>query len=181
MDTMMVDGVLIALLIFALFWGWQNGLIKVLAGPGSVILAYQIARNFSSVAAELLTAPSAAAQPQSQDQPLIHLLSLFIDTGAIANRLVEIVLFIVLFILIRWLVRKAAGLLTGVLGSGVLSKSNKALGGFAAVVLAGVLILILVQIVLPALSGLGLGGGLLQYLSASRWVIPGLSYCIALV
>ena len=181
MNSLLVDIILVAFLICALIWGWQRGLIKVLAGVGSLILAYQIARNWSAIAAEIITSRATVLQPGHQAEPLSHLLSLFIDTGAMANRLVEIVLFIILFILIRWVVRAIARLLTGVLGGGILGKVNKALGSVSAVILGGILILIVVQIILPALAGLGLGSGLLHYLTASRWVIPSLSAWITFV
>ncbi len=172
MDNLLADGALLACLVLALLFGWQNGMIKVLAGVGSLVLAYQVARSWSGLIAQTLTASVDLLSPSSSNGQMANFLSLFIDTGALANWLVELVLFIIIFILVRWLVRALAKVLTGVLGGSLLGKINRALGAVLAVVLMAALILIAIEIVLPAASRMGLGSGVLFFLSGSRWILP---------
>ncbi|MEG1661642.1 MAG: CvpA family protein, partial [Clostridiales bacterium] len=149
METYLPDIVLVIFLIIAFIYGWQSGTIKVLAGVGSLILAYHIARNWSGVIAEKITSSFAFLEPSTSGGQLANLLSLVINTHAFANWVVELILFVVIFVVIRWIVQIIARVLTDILSHGLLGKINCAMGAVLAVLLMGVVIVIGVEIVLP--------------------------------
>ena len=82
---MLADLVLFALLMLAVFCGWQMGMIRVLGGIGAYVLGYLAAREFSAAFAERLTAAAGFLNPGTSDNEMLAFLSLFIDTGVLAN------------------------------------------------------------------------------------------------
>ncbi len=176
MGITLADIVIAALLVLALIYGWRRGTINVIAQVGSLVLAYQAARLFSAkIAAYLVTLLPSLASSGKGSGFLQGFLSLFIDTTGMANRLLEIVLYIAIFVVVNWLVRKVAHMLTGVFGHGLLGKLNRAIGAFVALLLMLAIILILVDIILPACVKMGFGGSLLAFFRSSALLLPLLS------
>ena len=178
MGINIADIIIAILLILALLYGWRKGTVNVLAQAGSLILAYQAARACSAkIAAYLVNVlppfnGTAAAGADEGSRQALALLSLFLDTSTVANRLLEALLYIAIFIFVRWLVRKAARMLTGVFGRGLLGKLNKAIGAFAALVLMIALIVITVNIILPACVKMGFGHSWLMFFRRSALLMP---------
>lgn len=170
----MVDMLLIGFLLLALLWGWHLGTIRVLAGLGAIIVAYQLARLYSAAWAAQLTDMLPHLDAGSKEGQLMALLSLLLNTDALANRLVQIILFIVIFVVAHWLIRKLAHLLTGLFGRGLLGAINRAVGAFLAGLLAAALLLIIHAIVLPSTANLGLeySAIALHYLNKSSFMLP---------
>lgn len=170
----MVDMLLIGFLLLALLWGWHLGTIRVLAGLGAFIVAYQLARAYSAVWAAQITNMLPQLDPGSKEGQLVALLSLLLDTNALADRLVQILLFIVIFVVAHWLIRKLARLLTGLFGRGLLGAVNRAVGAFLSGVLAAALLLIIHAIVLPSTAAMGLeySAIALHYLNESSFILP---------
>lgn len=170
----MADLVLIGVLLAALLWGLQLGTIRVLAGLGAIVVAYQLARAYSGLWAAQITNQLPQLDPGSSEGQLAALVSLFVDTDALADRLVQFLLFIVIFVVVRWLIRKLAYLLTSIFGRGLLGTINRAVGAVLACVLAAALLVILHSIVLPAAANIGLDFGLtaLKFLNQSQLILP---------
>lgn len=178
MDIVIADLVLAAVLLLGILYGWRLGTINVIAKIGSLVLAYQAARTFSGLIAHALVdvlppfSPGAAAGGEQAGNQLLNILSLFINTTGAANRLVEIVIFIVIFILVNWLVRKIAYALTAIFGRGLLRQLNKAIGAFIALLLTFALIIIFTDIVLPTCISMGFGSPVLAFLNDSGVLLP---------
>jgi len=171
------DWVLTAALLFAVCGGWRWGTINVIARIGSLILAYQTARVFAvpaaSYAAGLLPGLTGLGR-QEGGGTLSTVLTLLVDPESAGNRFLEIVAFIIIFVIVCWLVRRIANALTGLFGRGLLGQINRALGAFCAFILMAAFILILNDIVLPVLAVLGLPSQPLDFLADSAWVLPAL-------
>ncbi len=172
------DWVLAGALLFALIGGWQWGTINVIAKIGALILAYQTARAFAAPAAlylaQLLPGLTGARQAGEEPGKLGTLLSLIFDADSAGNRLLEILAFIVIFVVVCWLVRRIAAALTGLFGKGLLGKINQTLGAACAVILTAALILILNDIVLPSLVVLGLPDSVPAFMADSQIILPAL-------
>ncbi len=181
MGITVADLVLAGVLILGILYGWRWGTINVVAKVGALVLAYQAARTFSGMIAEALVQvipPFNANIEQAADgasnfgDQALNVLSLFINTSGAANRLVQIVVFIVIFILVNWLVRKIAYALTGIFGRGILGQLNKAIGAFVALLLAIVLIIVFTDIILPVCINIGFGDSVLAFLNRSAILLP---------
>lgn len=172
------DWVLGAALLFALIGGWRWGTINVIAKIGALILAYQSARAFAAPVtlylAQLLPGLTGARQAGGEAGKFSALLALIFDTGSGGNRLLEIIVFIVIFVVVCWLVRRIAAALTSLFGRGLLGKINQALGAACALILMSALILILNDIVLPSLVILGLPDSAPAFMADSQLILPAL-------
>ena len=188
MGISMADVVLAALLLLALLYGWRWGTINVIAKVGSLVLAYKAARTFSALIANSLahalppfSGAAEAGQAASGGNQLLSFLSIFIDTSGAANRLLEIIVFIIIFIVVNWAVRKIAYALTSIFGRGLLGKLNSALGALVSLVLMIALIIIFTDIVLPACIEIGFGESVANFLAKSTVVLPFLQDLAALI
>ena len=93
----------------------------------------------------------------------------------------EIVVFIIIFIVVNWAVRKIAYAVTSIFGRGLLGKLNSALGAFIALVLMIALIIIVTDIVLPACIDMGFGESVANFLATSTVLLPFMEYLAALL
>lgn len=188
MGITVADLVLAALLILAILYGWRWGTINVVAKVGSLVLAYYAARAFSALIATSLVdalppfgGTAEAGEAASGGDQLLSFLSLFIDTSSAANWLLEIVVFIIIFIVVNWAVRKIAYAVTSIFGRGLLGKLNSALGAFIALVLMIALIIIVTDIFLPACIDMGFGESVANFLATSTVLLPFMEYLAALL
>ena len=167
------DLILSAALLFALISGWRMGTINVLSKVGSYILGYQAARLWSApLAAALGREMPGLTLSGANSERLLSFLSLFIHTDKLVNRLLEIVLFIIIFIVVCWLVRRIAHMLTSVFGRGPLGKVNRALGALLALLLMAIFIVIAADVIAPALQGMGLGDAIADFFAKSQVIVP---------
>lgn len=172
------DIVLAGLLILAVLYGWRWGTINVVAKVGALVLAYNVARAYSaSVAAQLVhIIPALGSQldatAEEGGQQVLALLSLFMDTTGITSRLLTMAVFIVIFVVINWAVRRIAYTLTGIFGRGLLGKINRALGAFIALALMVAIIIIFDHVLLPACIGLGFGTKIEAFIDGSKVIMP---------
>ena len=121
----MVDLILLAVLLLGLLWGWFRGGVRVLAGLGALIIAFQVARYCSVFWA----APVINMLPEPGGQgTLIKLITDFVEADLLVTYVVRVVLFIVIFVLTRWLINKLAALLTGLLGGSIIGIVNRVCG-----------------------------------------------------
>ena len=190
MGINLADITLAALLILALIYGWRRGTINVVAKIGAWVIGYQAARTFSPVIAAYIAkalpslaapaAQNAASQSSSDGGQLLKLLSIFVDTSGAVNRLLEIILFIIIFIVVGWLIRKVAYMLTGLFGRGLLGKINRAIGAFIALLLMIAIIIIIQNILLPVFADMVLGRGWLAFWQRSHVIMPFINNIAAL-
>lgn len=179
MGINIVDIVLIGILLLAIMYGWRWGTINVVARVGALVLAYQTARAYSSFITaylvDILPFLSASASEEGTadgGQQLFAFLSFFIDTESITNKLLNMIVFIVIFVVVNWAIRKIAYTLTGIFGRGLLGKINRVLGAFISLVLMVVIITILNDIVLPACINMGFGTKVVEFLHSSGLIMP---------
>ena len=167
------DWILAAGLALAFFTGWRWGTINVVAKIGALILGYYAARTYASPLADyaVQALPGLTATGESSEK-LISFLSLFINTDGIANRLIQLVLFLLIFIVVSWVIKRIAYALTGIFSRGLLGKINRFFGAILSFALGLLLILILTDIVFPALAGMGLGNDALVFMESSQKVLP---------
>lgn len=167
-----IDLILIAIVLFSFLIGWKTGMIKVLASIGSLILGYQAARMFSSVLAEKITQAVPALTPTEEKTSMLNYLSLIINTDTIANRIIQVISFIVIFILVCMVVRWLAGLLDRVFRGTFLGSVNGFFGAILSVVVLVLLINFAYVIVLPAFSNVGGLVSVLTYFEGSKMILP---------
>ena len=167
------DWVLAGFVILMIWYGWRQGTINVIAKVGALVLAYWAARRFAWIVADYLVRmlPVLSGKPGG-NQKLDAFLSLFITTDGLASRIVELVVFVIIFVLVSWLVRRIAYALTGLFGRGLLGSINHALGAVVGFVLAVALILLLSDIVFPAFDRMGIGRQPLDFMHDSKLVLP---------
>ena len=146
---MLADLVLFALLLLAVFCGWQLGMIRVLGGIGSYVLGYLAARKFSAAFAERLTESVGFIKPDMSDNELWSFLSLFIDTGVLANRIIQTLAFVVIFIVVVFLIKKLVLLLHSVFKGTVLGGVDSFFGAFCLLVIFVVFINIYLLVIVP--------------------------------
>jgi uncharacterized membrane protein required for colicin V production len=167
----MVDLILLIILLLALLWGWFKGGVRVLAGLGALIIAYQVARYYSVFWAQ----PVINMLPeQGSHSKLVDLITMFIDADVLALYAVRVVLFIIIFILTRWLINKLATLITGLFGSSVLGVINRVFGALLGGVIIALAIFYLHGIALPAIGDLGFDVAYTaqDIFEQSRFVLP---------
>lgn len=167
------DWVLIGVLVLAVLFGWRWGTINVAAKIGSLIVGYLAARTYAAVIANAIVKafPALTASGEGNEK-LIAFLSLFIQTEGIANRLIQMVMFVLIFIVVSWAIRRIAYALTGIFGRGLLGKINRAFGALLSLALTALFVVILSDIVFPALVGLGVGQAPLAFLNSSQLILP---------
>jgi uncharacterized membrane protein required for colicin V production len=167
----MVDLILLAILLLALLWGWFRGGIRVLAGLGAIIVAFQVARYYAQFWAQPVVNN---LPPPGGESRLVNLVTMFVDADVLAVRAVQVVLFIVIFVLTRWLINKLAALISGLFGGSVLGTINRIFGALLGGVIMGVLIALIHGVVLTAVGELGfdLAFAGQEFLERSRFVLP---------
>jgi len=146
---MLADLVLFALLLLAVFCGWRLGMIRVLGGIGAYVLGYLAAREFSAAFAERLTAASGFLNPGTSENELLGFLSLFIDTGVLANRIIQTLAFVVIFIVVVFLIKQLVRLLHGVFKGTVLGGVDSVFGAFCLLVIFVILVNIYLLVIVP--------------------------------
>ncbi|NLF80095.1 MAG: hypothetical protein GX572_02760 [Clostridia bacterium] len=172
------DIVLAGLLVLAILYGWRWGTINVVAKVGALVLAYQVARAYSApIAAKLVHIIPALGEQldgasEEGGRQLLAVLSVFMDTTGMTGRLLSMVVFIIIFVVINWAVRRIAYMLTGIFGRGLLGKINRALGAFIALALMVAIIIIFDQVLLPASIGLGFGMQIETFIDSSKLIMP---------
>lgn len=168
------DWVLLAVMVLAAWYGWRLGTINVVAKIGAYILGYRLARTFSSLLASYILEvfPQATAKPGGEKANAFFSLFFSGGGGGAAHRLLEIVAFVIIFTLVCWMVRKIAYALTGVFSRGLLGQLNRALGALAAFLLGLAIIIIVADVVMPALERMGMGPGARHFFDSSLVVMP---------
>ena len=167
----MIDLILLVIVLLALLWGWFRGGVRVLAGLGALIVAFQVARYYSVFWA----APVVSILPEPSGQGgLMDLLTMFVDADVVALRIVQVVLFIIIFILTRWLINKLAALFTGLLGSSILAVINRVFGALLCGMIISILIMLIHRDLLTLIGNMGfdLAFSAQEYLERSQFVLP---------
>lgn len=167
----MVDLILLAVLLLGLLWGWFRGGMRVLAGLGALIIAFQVARYYSQFWAQPVVN---RLPPPGSEGKLINLITMFVDADVFAVHVVQVVLFIVIFILTRWLINKLAALLTGLLGNGLIGVINRVFGAVLGGVIISLAIVLIHREALTAIGGLGfdMAFAAQDYLEQSHFMLP---------
>ncbi len=171
-----IDWVLLVILVLAILAGYRMGTIRVIAGVGSLILGYEFARSFSAPVAEYLTTLLPVFKPSTGAGEAMSFISMFIDTTSAANRLLQIIAFVAIFIIVSWVLRKIAALLTSAFGHSLLGAINSGVGAVLMLILIGLLLLIFADNILPALVEMGLSKQLLVQFDSSKAVMPLIRY-----
>jgi uncharacterized membrane protein required for colicin V production len=167
----MVDLILLGVLLLALLWGWFKGGIRVAAGLGGLIVGFQVARYYSVYWA----APVVEMLPESSGQSgLLGLISMFMDADVLATFLVQVVLFIIIFVLTRWLINKLASLLTSMFGGSILNVFNRICGALLGGAILAVAIIFIYKDVLTAIGELGFDIAFTaqEFLEHSQLILP---------
>ncbi|MBQ9992726.1 MAG: CvpA family protein [Firmicutes bacterium] len=158
--------ILVILLIAAL--GWKSGAINILGSLGSWIVGYLAARSFSATLAVLVTEKFPSLMPDPSSSDTAQLISMFIDMDVMANRIVQILCFIVIFIVASFLVRKICSLISGMFSGTLLGMVNGAIGAGLGFCFSILLLGIAVEIVLPALSSMDWAVSTMQFFAKSQ-------------
>ena len=169
------DWILTAIIVFAVWSGWRQGIINVIGHVASVFIAYIVARSWSDDIVAYFSSPDMSAGLESNQQ-LVAFLSLFINTDTLANRLLTMLAFIVLFVVTRWLIKKLSYMISSFFSHGLLRSLNRTFGAVLSFLLVLVLILILSDVVLPALVNMGFGSEPLNFIYSSKVVLPVVKY-----
>ncbi|MCL1974894.1 MAG: CvpA family protein [Firmicutes bacterium] len=167
----MVDLILLGLLLLALLWGWFRGGVRMLAGLGALIIAFQVARYYSASWA----APMVNMLPEPGGQStIINLITMFVDADVLAIRVVQVVLFVIIFILTRWLINKLASLLSGLIGGSILGVVNRVLGALLCGVIMALIVFYIHSELLAAIAELDLDIALAaqEFIERSHFVLP---------
>jgi uncharacterized membrane protein required for colicin V production len=167
----MVDLILLGLLFLALLWGWFKGGIRVLAGVAALVIGFQVARYYSAFWA----APLVKMLPEpSAKSGLMDLINIFMEADVLAIIVVRVALFIIIFILTRWLIIKLSSLLTGMLGGAVLGVINRIFGALLGGAIIAVAIVFIHRNMLTAIGELGLDMAYTaqEFLEQSLFVLP---------
>lgn len=172
MNLVQADWILAVILLLGILIGWKTGAIKVVAGIGSLIIGYTIAREYSaSIAAALSSYIPALTTDKSNS--VFTVLSLLIDTNAVANRAVQVIVFIILFVVVVWVIRRLAGLLDKVFRGTLVGAVNGALGAFFCLVIFMILLNVFDTTVFPFLAkNNNSAQTALNYLEDSQVVMP---------
>ncbi len=166
------DLVLVALLVFSLYYGYRNGLINVLANLASLVLAYLVARLYAvplgTALVSVFPQPELGTIENNTGSLIVSLL--FQNQGTLVNRLANIVCFVVIFLVVRWAIRKLADLISDFFHHGLLGTINHFLGALLAFILMLILIIICLDIVSPVLTQLGIDSR--AFFANSKIIIP---------
>ena len=168
----MIDLILLVILLLALLWGWFRGGVRVLAGLGALIVAFQVARHYSvfwaTPVVNMLPEPGTTSK-------LLDFITMFVDADVLALRITQVLLFIVIFILTRWLINKLAALFTGLLGGSVLAVINRVFGAFLGGAIIALAMVLLHRNFLAFIGNIGFDMAFTaqDYLSAhSQFILP---------
>ena len=167
-----VDLVLILIVLLSFYIGWKTGMIRILAGIGSLILGYQAARIFSAVLAEKITSAIPALTPPTEQSGIMDYLFLIINTETVANRIVQVVAFIIIFIVVGLIVRWLASILDKLFHGTILGAANGLLGAVAGVIVIVLLFNFAYAILLPTFNDSERVVGVLSYFQRSELVLP---------
>lgn len=167
-----VDLVLILIVLLSFYIGWKTGMIRLLAGIGSLILGYEAARVFSSVLAEKITEAIPALTPPAEQSGIMDYLFLIINTETVANRIVQVVAFIIIFIVVGLIVRWLASLLDKIFRGTILGAANGFLGAVAGVIVIVLIFNFAYAILLPTFSNSERLVGFLAYFQRSELILP---------
>lgn len=167
----MIDLILLVLVLLGLLWGWFKGGMRVLAGLGALIIAFQMALYYS----RFWSGPMLNLLPPA-DTPgkLMTLINMFIEPDVLAIRVVQVILFIIIFVLTRWLINKLASLLTGLLGGSILGVLNRVFGAVMGGLIIALLIVLIHKEALPFIGNMGFDMAFLaqEFLEQSKFVLP---------
>ncbi len=98
-----------------MMYGWHRGLLRVLGGVGGLVIAFMLARKLSATLIPFLLQllpPGEAAGTASAWQTVLAQL---FYSNSLLGRIVELILFILLFGIITWLIHFLVGFTTRVL------------------------------------------------------------------
>ena len=169
---MSADLFLLALLLLGLFIGWRKGTINVLGGIGALILGYITARNFSAGVAVALTERFPDIAPSAGSGEGTDLLSMFLDMDVVANRIVQVLAFIIIFVAVVFVVKRLARLLSNVLRKTLIGRINSAIGAFLGLLITIFLMAIAIDMVLPVFAKTSWGESALTFLAGSKVILP---------
>ena len=174
MSVYFVDILLLAILTFSAIYGWYLGTINVVGKIGAIVLAYYLARTFSTkIAAFIISLFSNSDNSTVEEgKEVWSFLSLFFDTTEVTNGFLGIIIFIIIFILVNWVVKRIAYALTSIFGNGVLSKINRAIGALIALVLMVGILIIIENIVVPTFLSMGFGDQIEEFFQRSQLIMP---------
>ena len=167
----MVDLILLVIVLLALLWGWFSGSVRLLAGLGALFVAYQVAR-YSSL---FWAAPVANMLTQQEGQSkLMDLATMFVDADVLTTRVVQVVLFVIIFILTRWLINKMASLTTNLFGGSIVGTINRVFGALLGGAVVSLLVFFIHTVALTFIgeSGLDLAFTAQDILQQSKFVLP---------
>lgn len=167
----MTDIILIACLLLIAALGWKSGAINMLGSLGSWIVGYLCARSFSSALALIITERFPSIAPAIEKSSTSQFISMFIDLDVAANRIVQILCFIVLFIVVAFLVRKLCKLISKLFDGTLLGLLNSGLGAALGLFLGILLLGIVVEIALPALSSFDWSITAMEFFAKSEFVM----------
>ena len=169
------DIILLGVVLLAIIYGWRMGTINVVAKIGAYLLGYRLSRYLSPFVAQYFAQSFPGMVSGGQNEKLQVFFSLFFNgsgSGGFLTRLLEMIAFVVVFTASTWLIRKAAFAMTGIFGRGLLGRLNRAIGAFLAGLIVLALIVIVADIILPALTGLGMNSAPLDFFNNSSLVMP---------
>lgn len=125
---MFSDIILAILLILAMMYGWHRGLLRVLGGVGGLVIAFMLARKLSATLIPFLLQllpPGEMVGTASAWQTVFEQL---FYSNSLLGRIVELILFVLLFGIITWLIHFLVGFITRVLNLTPLGFVNRFLG-----------------------------------------------------
>lgn len=172
---MFSDIILAILLILAMMYGWHRGLLRVLGGVGGLVIAFMLARKLSATLIPFLLQllpPGEAVGTASAWQTVLAQL---FYSNSLLGRIVELILFILLFGIITWLIHFLVGFTTRVLNLTPLGFVNRFLGLLAGFLVMAFLLSALSLWLVPAFAA-GKTSGFWLVLSnmftSSQYLLP---------
>ena len=167
----LADLAIILYLAVALYIGWKVGTIRVVAGLGSWVVGYWVARKFSALFAAQLTKSLPFLNAGGEGE-LSRFLSLFINTDAAANRLVQLIAFGILLVVVAYLIRKIAHLLDGVFRGTFLGVINSVLGAACSFAIGIMLFNMVFIVFLPVFATNQVVVNILGFMAEARLMLP---------
>jgi len=174
----MLDLIMIIMLALIIFLGWRRGALRVLANIGSLFVAFLLARFLSGHLAAFFSRLLPVFDPAGGENQFLSIIALFIDTNVLANYIIRSVLFVIVFVVVTWLIRKLASFLTSLINFGIFGIVNKALGAIFAGVITLFILFFLHSMALPFMANLGAEIGLdygfmvIDYIDRTKIVLP---------
>ncbi|MEG1500672.1 MAG: CvpA family protein [Clostridiales bacterium] len=171
----LADFVLLALLVLSFYGGWRTGTIKVVAGIGSLILGYDLARKYSTDFAVYVTEAMPVLTPSGQGNDFMDLLYVFIDTNAVANRIVQVLAFAIIFTVVVFLVKKFAHFFDGIFRGTFLGFINSFLGALCSLALFVLAFNIVMNYFFPVFNDNSLLAQAESFIRQSKMILPFIS------